>query len=56
VNVSPTREEIELRAYRLHIERRGALMGRMVRDWLQAEREVLEKYGKAGLKAKAKSA
>ncbi len=48
----PTREEIELRAHQIYVERGGA-PGQDVEDWLQAERELLEKYGKTGLKAKA---
>ncbi len=48
----PTREEIELRAHQIYVERGGA-HGQDVEDWLQAERELLEKYGKTGLKAKA---
>jgi hypothetical protein len=48
----PTREEIELRAHQIYVERGGA-HGREVEDWLQAERELLGKYGKTGPKAKA---
>jgi Protein of unknown function (DUF2934) len=49
----PLREEIELRAYQIYIERGGA-HGQDVEDWLQAEREVVvEKYGKPVQKAKA---
>ena len=48
----PTREEIELRAYQIYIERGGA-HGRDVEDWLQSEGELLEKYRKTGRKAKA---
>lgn len=43
----PTREEIELRAYEIYLERGGA-HGQDVEDWLQAERELLEKHGKTG--------
>jgi hypothetical protein len=46
----PAREEIELRAHQIYVERGGA-QGQDVEDWLQAERELL-KYGKTGLKAK----
>jgi hypothetical protein len=46
---APTREEIELRAHQIYFERGGA-HGQDVEDWLQAERELLEKLG---LKAKA---
>ncbi len=48
----PARQEIELRAHRIYVERGGA-HGQDVADWLQAERELLEKYGKTGQKAKA---
>ncbi len=48
----PTREEIELRAHQIYVERGGA-HGQDVEDWLQAERELLEKYGKTGRMAKA---
>jgi hypothetical protein len=48
----PTREEIELRAYGIYCERAGA-PGTDVEDWLQAEREMTEKYGKTGRTAKA---
>ena len=49
---APTREEIELRAYQIYVERGGA-HGQDVEDWLQAECELIEKYSKTGLKAKA---
>ena len=49
---APTREEIELRAYQIYAERDGA-HGQDVEDWLQAERELAEKYGKPVQKAKA---
>jgi hypothetical protein len=49
---APTREEIELRSYQIYVERGGA-HGQDVEDWLQAERELIEKYEKTGLKAKA---
>jgi hypothetical protein len=38
----PTREEIELRAYQIYVER-GGTDGRDVDDWLQAEREQAER-------------
>ena len=41
----PTREEIELRAYQIFVER-GMAHGYDVADWLLAERELLEKHGK----------
>ena len=49
---APIREEIELRAYQIFIER-GYAHGQDVEDWLQAERELVEKYGKPIQKAKA---
>jgi hypothetical protein len=49
---APTREEIELRAYQIYAERDGA-HGQDVEDWLQAERELVEKYGKPVQKGKA---
>jgi hypothetical protein len=49
---APTREEIELRAYQIYAERDGA-RGQDVEDWLRAERELVEKYGKPVQKAKA---
>jgi Protein of unknown function (DUF2934) len=49
---APTREEIELRAYQIYVEHDGA-HGLDVEDWLQAERELVEKYGKPVQKAKA---
>ena len=48
----PTREEIELRAHQIYVERGGA-HGQDVEDWTQAERELVEKHGKTGLKANA---
>ncbi len=50
---APTREEIELRAHQIYVERGGA-QGQDVEDWLQAE--LLGKYEKTGLKAKAAAA
>jgi len=52
---SPTREEIELRAYQIYVERGGA-HGQDVEDWLQAERELVVKYGKPSQKARAAAA
>ena len=51
----PTREEVELRAYQIYVERGGA-HGQDVEDWLQAEREVIVKYGKPFQKARAAAA
>ena len=47
-----TREEVELRAYQIYIERGGA-HGQDVDDWLQAELELLQKYTRIGRAAKA---
>ena len=52
---APMREEIELRAYQIYIERGGA-HGQDVGDWLQAERELVEKCGKLVQKPKAATA
>jgi Protein of unknown function (DUF2934) len=46
----PTREEIELCAHQIYVERGGA-HGRNVEDWLEAERELVEKHEKTALKA-----
>jgi Protein of unknown function (DUF2934) len=51
----PTREEIELRAYQIFIERGGA-DGHDVDDWLQAEHELSEKYANTGRMAKGAGA
>ncbi len=51
----PTREEIELRAYQIFIERGGA-DGHDVADWLQAEHELCEKYANIGRIAKGAGA
>ena len=48
----PTREEIELRAHQIYVERGGA-HGQDVEDWLQAERELAVKYSKPVQKARA---
>ena len=48
----PTHEQIELRAHQIYVERGGA-HGQDVKDWLQAERELREKYEKTGRMAKA---
>jgi len=40
---TPTHEEICLRAFEIHIQR-GAIHGCDLDDWLQAERELQEKY------------
>jgi hypothetical protein len=51
----PTGEEIELRAYQIYIERGGA-HGHDVEDWVQAKRELVEKYGKPVQRAKTVAA
>jgi hypothetical protein len=38
-NHTPSREEIRLRAYEIHLER-GGLPGSELDDWLKAEREL----------------
>jgi DUF2934 family protein len=48
----PTHEEIELRAYQIYVERGGA-QGNDLQDWLQAEFELIEEYGKTGQTVKA---
>jgi hypothetical protein len=55
----PTQEEIALRAYEIYMERDGA-PGDEVEDWIQAERQLIEKHanggngrGKPSAKAKA---
>ena len=48
----PTREEIELRAHQIYVERGGA-HGQDLEDWLQAERELLGKYAKTGRMSRA---
>ena len=40
VGSRPTREEIELRAYQIYVDR-GGTDGHDVEDWMQAERELL---------------
>jgi len=52
--IPPTREEIALRAYQIYLERGGA-PGNELQDWTRAERELLEKAGKARRKAASKS-
>jgi hypothetical protein len=47
VEARPTREEIELRAYQIYLERGGA-QGQDLEDWLRAERELLASYRKTG--------
>jgi hypothetical protein len=39
----PSLEEIRQRAYEIHVER-GGTHGQDLDDWLQAERELAEKY------------
>jgi hypothetical protein len=49
---NPTREEIELRAFQIFIER-GGTDGHDVDDWVEAERELHEEYANTGRMAKA---
>jgi len=42
----PTPAEIRQRAFEIHIER-GGIHGCDLDDWMQAERELLEKYTKS---------
>jgi len=42
----PSSEEIRQRAFEIHIER-GGIHGCDLDDWLQAERELQEKYNKS---------
>jgi hypothetical protein len=51
----PTPEQIQLRAYEIYLERCGA-PGNALQDWVQAERELLQKPRKAGRTTKAKAA
>jgi len=51
----PTTEEIAARAYEIYLER-GETHGNDVEDWLQAERELTEKYAAAAPRAKATTA
>jgi Protein of unknown function (DUF2934) len=48
----PTREEVELLAYQIYVERRCA-DGHDVDDWLQAEHELFEKYANTSRMTKA---
>jgi hypothetical protein len=40
---APSREEVQQRAYEIHMERGGA-HGQDIDDWLQAERELQAKH------------
>jgi hypothetical protein len=46
VNNGPSPTEIRQRAFEIHIER-GGIHGCDLDDWMQAERELLEKYTKS---------
>jgi hypothetical protein len=48
----PTREQIEMRAYQMYIER-GAQDGSAVEDWLAAERELTQQMAPQTASAKA---
>lgn len=51
----PTQDEIQLRAYEIYVERHGA-PGDALEDWVQAERELLQKQQKARRNGKPKAA
>jgi hypothetical protein len=51
----PTPEQIQLRAYEIYLERRGA-PGNELQDWVQAERELLQKPRKTARATKSKAA
>jgi hypothetical protein len=53
----PTTEEIQLRAYEIYLDRNGA-PGNELDDWVQAERQLLDKRGakKSPKTARAKAA
>jgi hypothetical protein len=48
----PRREEIEVRAFQIYVER-GGTHGQDMEDWLKAERELLEEHGKTRQKTKS---
>ncbi len=52
---SPTPEQIQQRAYEIYLERSGA-PGNPLEDWVQAERELLQKSRKPARAPKAKAA
>jgi hypothetical protein len=43
IKEGPSKEEIRERAFEIHVER-GGIYGYDFDDWLQAERELFEKY------------
>jgi hypothetical protein len=45
-STAPSLEQIAQRAFEIHLER-GGIDGRDLDDWLQAERELQEKYSKS---------
>lgn len=51
----PTREQIEVRAYEIYLQRGGG-DGNDVQDWLQAESELLGETGQSGPQARATAA
>jgi hypothetical protein len=51
----PTPEQIQLRAYEIYLERSGA-PGNELQDWVQAERELLQKPRKTTRASKTKAA
>jgi hypothetical protein len=50
----PTSDQIQLRAYEIYLERCGA-PGNELQDWVQAERELLQKPRKSTRPPKAKA-
>lgn len=51
----PSAEEIAVRAYEIFVGR-GASHGNDLDDWLQAERELIEKNGRSTLRSSAAAA
>lgn len=51
----PTREQIEVRAYEIYLQRGGG-DGNDVQDWLQAESELLGETGQSGPQVRATAA
>jgi hypothetical protein len=51
----PTPDQIQLRAYEIYLERCGA-PGNELQDWVQAERELIQKPRKSTRATKSKAA
>lgn len=47
---APTREEIQVRAYEIYLERNGA-PGNALEDWVRAERELTQSPGSKARKS-----